>query len=190
MTPIKFASGRTFAGFSSKKNPPKSGGSVKAAIGQIRPVSICAIYTRQGTNVNGASHTTPKTPFGGRASQNCAQRVFFSTASAIYLRFVGVSRGPALYSSVTRSLSDRLAGLRGVAAIPSGFRRRCSLRRAEERMSVSPAPQAPKERSAASQRPLSLIRPDISLIGRLNSLIGLEKFPVRSHREFDPKALM
>ena len=81
------------------------------------PVSICAIYTRQGTNVNGASHTTPKTPFGGRASQNCAQRVFFSTASAIYLRFVGVSRGPALYSSVIRSLSDRLAGLRGVAAI-------------------------------------------------------------------------
>ena len=112
MTPIKLASGRTFAGFSSKKNPPKSGGSVKEATGQIRPVSICAIYTRQGTNVNGASHTTLKTPFGGRASQNCAQRVFFSTASAIYLRFVGVSRGPALYSSVTLERQARRAARR------------------------------------------------------------------------------
>jgi hypothetical protein len=45
MTLIKLASGRTFSGFSSKKNPPKAGGSVKAATGQILPVSIFAIYT-------------------------------------------------------------------------------------------------------------------------------------------------
>ena len=41
-----------------------------------------------------------------------------------------------------------------------------------------------------SQRSLSLIWLKISLIRRFNSLIGLKKFPVRSHRELTHKGLI
>ena len=41
-----------------------------------------------------------------------------------------------------------------------------------------------------SQTPLSLIRLGISLIRRFNSLLGLKKFPVLSHRELTHKGLI
>ena len=62
----------------------------------------------------------------------------------------------------------------------SARRRRARRERAPERAGLRPLVQNP------SQTPLSLIRLGISLIRRFNSLLGLKKFPVLSHREIDP----
>ena len=57
-------------------------------------------------------------------------------------------------------------------------------RRAPVRAGLRPLVQNP------SQTPLSLIRLGISLIRRFNSLLGLKKFPVLSHRELTHKGLI
>ena len=66
----------------------------------------------------------------------------------------------------------------------SARRRRARRERAPERAGLRPIVQNP------SQTPLSLIRLGISLIRRFNSLLGLKKFPVLSHRELTHKGLI